>query len=430
MEEPQPSVLLVAAKWWPLSSRMAAALLRHGCRVSAVCPAHHPLIYIVGLTRIYRYGRIFSLERLKAALLECQPTVVVPCDDGVVAQLHTLHREVPELRALIERSLGSPQGFRLLDSRYSLIEAAVESGIRVPKTVPINNEGDLVAWHAAGRAKTVLKIDGECGGNGVKITGSLAESIEAREQFRTSRSASIAFKRAMIDLDPLAFWQHRRKDELGVTAQEYIVGRPANSMMVCWRGEVLAMLSVMVVSAEGQTGAATIVRRIRNDEMRVAAKLLALRFGLTGFYGLDFMIESSSGRPYLIEMNPRCTQLGHIEFADQGSLAGAFSAALRDTPRPSPRNPIPQETIALFPQALGAGEALAPYIRASYHDVPLEEPELWQELLLGGWPNRRLVGRVYHSLRPMRRTAPMIFEEVIQDSMVQDTNDQATARNP
>jgi hypothetical protein len=395
---------------------MAAALLKHGCRVSVLCPARHPLTYVAGIERFYRYGRAFSLSQLRKALLDLQPNVVVPCDDGVVAQLHALHREQPSLRPLIERSLGSPQGFSLLDSRFSLIEAAFESGIRVPKTVTIEKENDLVKWHAAGRTRTVLKVDGECGGNGVRITRSLAESKEAREQFRTSRSASIAFKRAMIDLDPIAVWQHGRRKQLGITAQEFIEGRPANSMLVCWRGELLAMISVIVVSAEGATGAATIVRRVRNDEMRMAAKLLALRFGLTGFYGLDFMIESATGRPYLIEMNPRCTQLGHIEFADQGSLAGIYAAALRGEQRPVARNPVSQETIALFPQALGAGEACAPYIRASYHDVPLEEPQLRHELMLGAWPFRRLMGRLYQALRPMRRAEPMIFEELPQVS--------------
>ena len=393
---------------------MAAALLRHGCRVSAVCPAHHPLTFVQGLQRVYPYGRFFSLQKLRAALLSAQPFVVIPCDDGVVAQLHALHRDQPELRQLIERSLGAPQGFPLLDSRYSLIEAASESGIRVPRTVSIDSADDLTAWHANGRAKTVLKIDGECGGNGVKITRSLDESIAAREQFRGSRSGPIAFKRALIDLDPIAIWQHGRKEQLGITAQEFIDGRPANSMMVCWRGEVLAMVSVIVVSAEGQTGAATIVRRIRNDEMRVAAKLLALRFGLTGFYGLDFMVETTTGRPYLIEMNPRCTQLGHIEFADQGSLASVYAAALLGQPRSVPQNPITNDTIALFPQALNAGEACAPYIRASYHDVPLEEPQLRNELMLGSWPSRRLLGRLYHSMRPLRRTEPMLFEQVPQ----------------
>jgi hypothetical protein len=403
---------------------MAAALVRHGCRVSAVCPARHPLTYVVGLDRIYRYGRISTLKRLRRALFASQPNVVIPCDDGVVAQLHALYRDEPALRALIERSLGSPQGFGLLDSRYSLIEAALESGIRVPKTVTIDSEADLIAWHAAGRSKTVLKVDGECGGNGVKITRSLLESMQARQLFK-AKSASIAFKRAMIDLDPLAFWQYGRKNELGITAQEFIEGRPANSMMVCWRGEVLAMVSVIVVSAEGQTGAATIVQRIRNDDMRVAAKILALRFGLTGFYGLDFMIESATGRPYLIEMNPRCTQLGHIEFADQGSLAGVYSAALRGAARPVACSPIQQETIALFPQALGAGESVAPYIRASYHDVPLEDPKLRHELMLGGWPNRRLLGRLYHAFRPMRRTEPMIFEGLPHDLASQAAEESA-----
>src|SRR6202034_4813537 len=101
----------------------------------------------------------------------------------------------------------------------------------------------------------------------------------------------------------------------------------ANSMLVARRGELLSIVSVIVVAAEGLAGAATIVRVIQNEQMRKAAELVVSRLKLSGFYGLDFIIESATGTPVLIEMNPRCTQLGHIELSGEGGLAGGFSCA-------------------------------------------------------------------------------------------------------
>jgi predicted ATP-grasp superfamily ATP-dependent carboligase len=125
-------------------------------------------------------------------------------------------------------------------------------------------------------------------------------------------------------------------------------------MLVARRGELLSIVSVIVVAAEGSTGVATIVRVIQNEQMRKAAELVVSRLKLSGFYGLDFIIESGTDTPVLIEMNLRCTQLGHIEMADEGCLAGVFATAMRGEPRPAVQNPIPGDQIALFPQALAA----------------------------------------------------------------------------
>lgn len=62
------------------------------------------------------------------------------------------------------------------------------------------------------------------------------------------------------------------------------------------------------------------VRLIDHSEMAQAACKLAQRLELSGFHGLDFVLEADSGAAYLIELNPRCTQLGHLSIARQGSL--------------------------------------------------------------------------------------------------------------
>jgi ATP-grasp domain len=412
----RPLVLIVAAKWWPLSARMAIAFLREGCRVYAVCPPMHPLTYVSGMDGIRPYSSTNSLTSLRRSMSEWRPDVVVPCDDGVVAQLHALHRQEPTLRDLIERSLGPSASYSIISSRKRLLSISAELGIVVPKTIRIGEANDLVRWHEETAPTGVLKVDGESGGNGVRICNALDESLAAWRELSVRCSGAAAWKRVAIDRDPLALWMRQNPGEREITMQAFIGGRPANSMLACQRGEVLSLISVVVVAADGPTGAATIVRRIRDERMTQAAKLLAARLQLTGFYGLDFMIDANTGVPYLIELNPRCTQLGHLELPDQGSLAGVFSAALRSKPRPRPKQPIRNGTIALFPQALAAGDACRPYVEASYHDVPRGEPQLVDELKLGPWPQRQWAARLYHALRPIPPQNPTVFDN--RDSTV------------
>jgi hypothetical protein len=417
LNKDRPLVLIVAAKWGPSSARMAVALHRHGCRVSAVCPLGHPLTHVSTITRVYPYRGISSLSSLHTALQECRPDIVVPCDEGVVGQLHELHKLDPLLRPLIERSLGPSSSYPLVESRYEFLAMAAELGLPVPQTDRVETAEDLVAWHVGTSRVAVLKVDGESGGNGVRLAHSLEESVAAWRELYVPYGWATAWKRLLIDRDPLALWFHQSRRGRNVTVQEYITGRPANSMLVCWRGELLSIISVIVLAAEGQTGAATVVRVIQNAQMKRTAEMLVARLGLSGFYGLDFVIESATDVPYLIEMNPRCTQLGHIELPDEGCLAGVLGAVLRGDARPEVRNPIPSNTIALFPQALIAGEACRRHIEASYHDVPTDEPRLMEELVLKSWPRRQWASRLYHAFNPPQRADPVIFEDVVANGV-------------
>ncbi len=405
----QPSVLLVAAKWWPLSARMAIALMRHGCGVTTVCPLGHPLNWVEGIDRVYRYAGIFSLPCLRRAIHAANPDVIVPCDDGVVGQLHALHRLDPALRPLIERSLGSPESFSIVSSRFRLLALAKTLGVRVPETRQVHTAADLENWHAHTATRAVLKVDGESGGNGVRMCQSLNESLSAWRRLRERPSYAAACKRSIVDRNPLAIWQRYRAGTPEVTVQEFVRGRPANSMMLCRAGELLAVVSVLVVVAESSVGAATVIRIINDERMTLAARRLASRLCLSGFFGLDFMIDES-GAPNLIEMNPRCTQLGHFELPERGSLAGVFSAALQGKPLPRPMHPIWHKTIALFPQALAGGGVAAPYIGASFLDVPTDEAQLVRELRLPPWPMRQWPSRLYHRFLPLGPSRPVTFE--------------------
>ncbi len=339
---------------------------------------------------------------LKAAILASSPDLIVPCDDGVVWQLHELHARNPELRPLIESSLGSPERYSEIQSRGALLQAAVDLGVRVPVTKSLNSLEELESVDLTQGA--VLKLDGTWGGTGVAIVRSLAEAANAFRELSRPMGASLAWKRWLINRDPLALWSWRRREKPRLTIQEFIPGRPANAMIACWQGEVLGIVTVKVMASQGATGAATVVQLIENAEIEKAARLLSRHFNLNGFHGLDFVLSEADGGAYLIELNPRCTQLGHLVLPGKGNLAGAISAKLQGAGRPVPANEdcIVGSSVAFFPQALNWNPK-SPYLRRGYHDVPWEEPALFRDLLLDSWPERQLISKIYHYFRVSKR---------------------------
>jgi predicted ATP-grasp superfamily ATP-dependent carboligase len=394
--------------WWPLSARLAIALLRNGCRVAAICPPGHPLRFVTGVEKTFLYRGPRSIQSLQSAIASVQPDLIVPCDDGVVWQLHTIHAQAESLRPLIERSLGSSQAFPTISNRGSFLRAAAESGIRVPDTRIASSLNDIQAFWSD--APVVLKLDGTWGGSGVAIVHSIAEAQAVYQKLSRPISTSVAWKRWLINRDPIALWYWRRKELPCITIQEFIPGRPANTMLACWQGEVLAAVTVEVITAQGATGAATVVRLIRNEEIKEAARILARKFNLSGFHGLDFVLSDETGAAYLIELNPRCTQLGHLQIPGQGSLAAMIASRLRQVEIPVPplEECIQGDTVAFFPQAFNWNPK-SPYLHQGYHDVPWEEPALVRQLLRKDWPERQWLSKLYHHYRPLRQHKEVKF---------------------
>ena len=380
VEQAQPAVLMYARSWFPSSSRLAVAFLDHRVRVYALCPLRHPLRHVVGIQKLYPYKGTDSVEALRAAILDSNPTIIVPCDDAAVWHMHELHASDPDLRALIENSLGPSHAYPIIRSRGKLLETAIELGIRVPHTRFLRAEEDLEGWCIDSPA--VVKLDGTCGGTGVAIVHSLSE---ANAEFRRLSGS------------------RRNQETTGLTIQQFVKGRPANTMFASCNGEVLATVTVEVLASQGAIGAAIVIRLLESNEIERATRLLAKKFMLNGFYGLDFILEEGTDAAYLIEMNPRMTQLGHLRLPLQGDLAGALSAKLGTESSPEKGNAIQERIIALFPQAV-KWDRKGIYLGSAHHDVPSEQPALYRELLRDAWPERPRLSRIYHYFRlPKRR---------------------------
>ncbi|HVS75794.1 MAG TPA: ATP-grasp domain-containing protein [Steroidobacteraceae bacterium] len=397
-----PVALIIATTPWPLSSRLAVRMIAHGCEVAALCPRGHVLGQVSGMRALYLYRSRDSVAALERALAASAPDIVIPCDDRAVWQLHDLHARRPDLRRLIETSLGSPAAFPILRSRSRLIELARDCGIRVPETQVLESAGDIAAWFRDHRGSAVVKVDGTWGGSGVQVVQSQEQAGLAFQRFNEPERPGSSWKRWLINRDPLAFWTGPARH---VSIQRFVPGRPANCMIAAWEGRLLGLVGVEVLCTQGKTGASTIVRLIRSAEMVRDAQRLAESLGLSGFYGLDYIVEEETGMPFLIEVNARCTQLGHLVLPGQGDLAGLLCAQLgaRAQSAGQPEAAIDRDVIAFFPQAL-AWNPDSPYMQQCHHDIPWTQPALVRELLRDPWAERRWVSRLYHWLRGKERS--------------------------
>jgi ATP-grasp domain len=397
-------VLLTATTWWPLSARLAVRLLEHGCTVLALCPPGHLLGEISGIGTLHSYNNFNSMASLDQAVALAQPDLVVPCDDRAVAQLHALYESHREHRALIERSLGAPEYYNTLRSRAGCADLARDLGVPVAPTRAIASEADIRDWFAANPGRAALKVDGSTGGHGVQIVDDPGECILAWRRMSKVPPAGQALKRWLVDSDPLAFWGPVRKGRPSASLQKFIPGRDANAMVACWEGQVLGTVAVEVLCSQGATGASTIVRLINHPEIEQATATLVRGLRLSGFCGFDFILQEGSRAAWLIEVNPRCTQLGHLVLPGRGDLAGALCAPLGAPPLGRAQKEVQNDVIAFFPQALRWNPD-SPLLDSSDHDVPWTEPRLVSALLREPWPHRRWLSRAYHRLRP-RRGAP------------------------
>ncbi len=326
---------------------------------------------------------------LTKAIEATKPDIIIPCDDLAVRNLHELYsskraRSASEvdILALIARSLGHPESYSIVDSRYMLLKIAREEGILAPETTAIRSPQDLDHLFECQPFPWVLKVDGSVGGSGVRIVATLPEARDCFADLRRPIGLLRFAKRLTGNRDALFAmrWQDVvRGIRPALVGQRFIHGRSANCAVVCRNGEVLAGVGCEVVSEQRLLGPASVVRLVDNTDMMDAAAKIARRLSLSGFFGLDFIIEEGTGSAFLIEIDPRCTQHCHLRLGKGRDMVEALSAVLKGESL-TEHEPVTQNSlIAYFPQALLSGSN---FLSSSYIDVPLDEPDLTRELLL------------------------------------------------
>jgi hypothetical protein len=384
------------------------ALDQAGCEVDAVCPRRHPLTQTSAVGRVHGYSGFSPLASFARALSASQPDLIVSGDDLTTQHLQRLYRRENSRRAnertpqaaahssssplceLIERSFGSPESFPVVSARTAFMNLAQAEGLRVPATEVVESLASLKKWIARSGLPAVLKANGTSGGDGVRVVHTAEEAEQAFERLQAPPLLARAVKRALLDRDTTLLWPSLTRRRSVVNAQAFIAGREATSALFCWQGKVLASHHFEVMQKASAAGHATVLRQVEHPEMSAAAEAMARRLRLSGFYGLDFMLEAETGCAFLIEINPRATQVGHLSLGAGRDIPAALYQTLcaREALLASPPNPpsdlrparqvrkvTENDTIALFPQEWIRDPESA-YLRSAYHDVPWEEPDL------------------------------------------------------
>jgi len=378
----KPKVLVATTSRWVPTARLTMALANAGCTVDAVCPPRHPLGKTSAVRQMYTYHGLAPLRSFRNAITATNPDLIVPGDDLATRHLHDLHRRGQSdgsasalICALIERSLGPSESFPVLFARNAFMEVAQQAGVRVPKTGVIENKDDLRKQVGRLGFPLVLKANGTSGGDGVRITQTLEEAEHALQTLQAPPLFARAAKRALVDHDTTLLWPSLLRRRYVVNAQAFVMGREATSTIFCWKGSVIAALHFEVLNKMHAAGHAAVLRLIEHPEMSTAAEKMARRLNLSGLYGFDFMLEAQTEDAYLIEINPRTTQVGHLALGAGRDLPAALYAALSGDCVPATQMVTEKDTIALFPQEWMRDPA-SEFLRSGYHDVPWEQPAL------------------------------------------------------
>jgi hypothetical protein len=404
-----PMVLIASTAWWAFPARIAMHCAARGVAVAAITGRGHPLTKTAAVQRHFRYGAARPMRALAGAIADSKASLVVPCDDRALMHLHQLHATTSDaaLRQVIENSLGGADAFCVLDDRAALAAKARDLGIDAPETLPVDSLQHLdLALDRLG-LPAVLKVDGTWGGFGVAV---VRTRQQAMDQFlRLSRPISFgrALKRLLVDRDAFHMlpWLEGKKPRLSL--QAFVPGHPANSVSVCQDGEILSTVCALSVSVQRPLGAASVVRIIENPAMAQAAEQLARNLKLSGVFGLDFLLDDTTGIAHLVEMNARATPLCHLSFGTgRDPVGGIARLAGLSTPGFSARGEQPSVTdrdvIAYFPQAWHTAPQDR-WLREGYHDVPWEDPGLLSELMRLPWPDRGVLAtlrRLFQQRRP------------------------------
>jgi len=388
-----PKILIAHTLQWPNAARLAMAFQAADCRVDALCRRKHPLHKLASVERIYTYQPFAPLQSLRSAVARSNPDLIVPCDDGAVTLMHRLYscpdgsrESAGRIRVMIENSLGRPEGYPVVAARSRLASIAVPAGVLLPRTDPVRSLEDLKRWLGREGFPAVLKVDRTWGGRGVSVIRCMKEAELAFRKMTGPQNVARTLKRLICDQDPELYFQPSYGMSPVVSIQNFIRGKLANCAVACWNGEVIAGIAVEVLATQSPTGNATVVHVVCNPEIDRAARNIVGRLGMRGFCGLDFVLEETSGRPYLIEINPRATQINHLALGSGRDLVGALRARVAGEPVRGSPVMTDCDTIALFPQEWRRNPESS-FLRTAYHDLPREEPALVEAYL--GAPRER-----------------------------------------
>lgn len=378
----QLKILVFATENNPLGARISIALAGVGFRVAALTPRAHPVRRARKIHHHLAYHTRSRLKSIVSAIDGWSPDLLVCTDDFAVRELQTLHQRSAasddkagrHIADLIELSLGPSTSFPAMRNKSDFLALAEREGLRCPRTFVYPAARKFASLPAELTYPIVVKADQSEGGRCVRIVNGDADLRAAVWELQTpSTWRARRFFGAILgsrSLRPLMLPLRRT-----ISLQQRIPGRPANRAAVCWKGKVLAGISVEAVEVSHEQGPASVVRLVDHPEMAMVAEHMVKLLNLSGFIGFDFVLDLAN-KAWLLEMNPRVTPICHFSLANGTNLAGSlFTQMTGQSPPSRLAAPINRDLIALFPDGISCSSS-SNYLESCQQDIPWDEPEM------------------------------------------------------
>lgn len=379
-EDSRPRVLLLAAKprCWPVL-RLGAPLVGAGFRVAAAVPAGsladraRAPDWLIALPQDDAASASRELRRWIAAL---RPDCLLPTDNRsslFVDYLVSRHAagDAP-MTELLARSLGrvDSYGDRLL--KHRTMAAARSLGVTAPPGAAAADPDEALRIARAIGFPVVLKRPVGGGGSGV-IPCADAAAVEAAFAALAMRVPHGRQGRQY----PYPAWL---PPFLPIEVQRFVEGQPAMSCAVAHEGRLVAVLCALAERTGGPVAPSSVVRLLHHDGMLRITAEMAAAFRVTGFVSFDFVIEQGSGKPWLIECNPRPIGIAHLGPLVGVDLMQAYRRAMDGSARGPASLPLAEATVARFP-AEWRRDPASPWLTAAFHDIPRHEPDALEAFL-------------------------------------------------
>jgi hypothetical protein len=382
----QPTVIIATSRCWPTPLRFAESLAECGGCAHLLSPRRNSFVYGMAAECRHAYGHLRPQSSLLRSILRIGPSLVVPGDERVIAEMVSLcNRRLArfgpgdDVVRILRASLGKVDSYGVLMQRARFIAEAGALGIRVPATREIPSAQALAELAKEIPFPVVIKLDGTSGGSGTVV---VRDAKDALVKFQMLRSLRRRMEKKLGSAlrgegSVVAGFGEWRTPVLNL--QAHVQGRSVTTAFACWEGRLIGAIHAEVVQEAWANGPATVIRLISDPEMEANAELIASRFGLSGLHGLDYM-RDSSGRLWLIEINPRLTQIAHLALGPGRDLAAALLACATGQPVAPRPVKIDSDLVALFPQEW-LRDRNSDYLRTAYHNVPSNNPDFVRAVL-------------------------------------------------
>ncbi|MGI4828453.1 MAG: ATP-grasp domain-containing protein [Janthinobacterium lividum] len=382
----KPKILIFATTHWISTARLAMTLATLGCEVDLTAPKNHPALSTDNIISHHTYWPMRPLAGLRRALRKSRPDLLLLADELsflLVEQLVHWAKvagtgEAEAILALLRRSFGNVENLPLSRSRMDLLSAAERAGVSIPHTVALRSKKDLKVAEAAGSGPWMLKADATWGGFGVRKVSDPTRLFATWKRLQRPLNLPQSLKRGWSGKEwgHLHLWLQGSKRD--VIAQGFVQGKERTGLVVCSQGQIWAAVCFEVEETCYPNGPASVVRVIDDHDMIDSMQRTVKALGISGFCGFDFMLDAETGKPLLLEMNTRPTQLAHLPLGTGRDLCAALvREVLGRTEITDRANAATASLVALFPQAI---QRNSPHARSAetFHDVPWAAPRLMQ----------------------------------------------------